>query len=53
MPSEPDVLVIDAYRLDDEEIAVDFSDGTSTTFKVQELLEFRATRTDSGGSESQ
>ena len=44
MQSEDEVTVLDVYRLESQEIAIDFSDGTSMTLTVQEILVLRDER---------
>ncbi len=44
MQSEDEVTILDVYRLESQEISVDFSDGTSMTLTVHEILALRAAR---------
>lgn len=50
MQSEDEVTILDVYRLESQEIAIDFSDGTSMTLTVEEILALRDARKKIGES---
>ena len=44
MQAEDEVTILDAYRLESQELSVEFSDGTSVTLTVQEIFALREAR---------
>ena len=44
MQAEDEVTILDVYRLESQEISIDFSDGTSMTLTVQEIFALRSAR---------
>ncbi len=45
MQAEDEVTILDVYRLESQEISIDFSDGTSMTLTVEEIFALRDSRT--------
>lgn len=48
--SKDELTILDVYRLESQEISIDFSDGTSMILTVQEILALRTARSE--GSDS-